>query len=1181
MSRSARAASSGSGAEEERVTARGAIHLAAAVQQTGTGDPSRAVRGETVELDGQRFYRIANVDRMPTFFMTLLGASDLWMFVASNGGLTAGRVDAESALFPYATHDKLIETAGTTGPVTRTIVERDGRRWAWEPFGDCSGRLYRTERNLYKNDLGSVLVFEEVNEDLGLAFRYAWRFSDRYGVVRTARLTNLAADACRVELLDGLQNVLPAGVTTALQSTMSNLLDAYKRSELDAATGLGLFTLSSTLSDQAEPSESLRATTVWQTGLTPDAQLLSSEQLDAFTRGEPLHDEHDQRGRRGAYLAKATIPLPPGGSRTWSLVADVEQDHAQVHSLRRQLQDDPVGLAARLDDDLRRGDEALVEIVARADGQQWTADRQATTRHLASVLFNVMRGGTFPADDVDRADLIDFVRTRDRAVADRHRDFLAALPERLSYRRLVDAAAATGSADLERLCRGYLPLAFSRRHGDPSRPWNRFAIRIRHPGGRPRLDYQGNWRDIFQNWEALAHAFPDYASGMVCTFLNATTADGYNPYRLTRDGIEWEVPEPDSPWANIGYWSDHQIVYLQKLLEVWAAHHPGELDALLTRRVFSHADVPYRIASYEQLLSDPYATITFDRARHRAIVDAVAREGSDAKLVRDADGATRHVTMAEKLLLLLLVKLANLVPEGGLWMNTQRPEWNDANNALVGKGLSVVTIAYLVRYVAFVRPLLARAGARVALSSDVAAFLEAVDEVLVTHEGALAGSLDDARRRAVMDALGRAGSAYREALYRDGPSPRTAETDGAFLDRFLARAQAWLEHTLRANRRGDALFHAYNLLVLDDGVARVANLYEMLEGQVAALSSGLLSSEEALALLTALRASRLYRPDQHSYVLYPDRDLPGFLAKNQLPTGAVADLPLVAALLERGDRSLIVRDVDGGLHFAGDLANARSVRGVLARLAEQDDLADRVAADGERLVALFEEVFDHASFTGRSGTFFAYEGLGSIYWHMVSKLQLAVLETWRRAAWAGEDPATVAALADAYYDVRAGLGFHKTPEAYGAFPTDPYSHTPAHAGAQQPGMTGQVKEDVLTRIGELGVVVDGGRLGFAPGLLKRGELLAEPLDAQARTVAGPQRLALPAGSLAFTVCQVPVVYTLSDGPGRTRITRRDGTTDEVEGAALDAATSREVFDRSGAVSRIDVDLPLSALSPAS
>ena len=36
-------------------------------------------------------------------------------------------------------------------------------------------------------------------------------------------------------------------------------------------------------------------------------------------------------------------------------------------------------------------------------------------------------------------------------------------------------------------------------------------------------------------------------------------------------------------------------------------------------------------------------------------------------------------------------------------------------------------------------------------------------------------------------------------------------------------------------------------------------------------------------------------------------------------------------------------------------------------------------------------------------------------------------------------------------------------------PTDPYSHTPGFAGVQQPGMTGQVKEEILTRWGELGL----------------------------------------------------------------------------------------------------------------
>ena len=73
--------------------------------------------------------------------------------------------------------------------------------------------------------------------------------------------------------------------------------------------------------------------------------------------------------------------------------------------------------------------------------------------------------------------------------------------ERTSWR----SSPSRAIADLERLGYEYLPLTFSRRHGDPSRPWNRFDIQVKDEDGRELLGYQGNWRDIFQNWEALSH----------------------------------------------------------------------------------------------------------------------------------------------------------------------------------------------------------------------------------------------------------------------------------------------------------------------------------------------------------------------------------------------------------------------------------------------------------------------------------------------------------------------------------------------------------------------------------------------------------------------------------------------------------------------------------------------------
>ena len=55
----------------------------------------------------------------------------------------------------------------------------------------------------------------------------------------------------------------------------------------------------------------------------------------------------------------------------------------------------------------------------------------------------------------------------------------------------------------------------------------------------------------------------------------------------------------------------------------------------------------------------------------------------------------------------MLAKVANFIPEGGIWMNTQRPEWNDANNALVGNGVSMVTLYYLRRFMVYFQNVLA------------------------------------------------------------------------------------------------------------------------------------------------------------------------------------------------------------------------------------------------------------------------------------------------------------------------------------------------------------------------------------------------------------------------------------------------------------------------------------------
>lgn len=157
------------------------------------------------------------------------------------------------------------------------------------------------------------------------------------------------------------------------------------------------------------------------------------------------------------------------------------------------------------------------------------------------------------------------------------------------------------------------------------------------------------------------------------------------------------------------------------------------------------------------------------------------------------------------------------------------------------------------------------------------------------------------------------------------------------------------------------------------------------------------------------------------------------------------------------------KDELGNCHFNGSFRNAGTLENALNQL-DQTKYAALLSEEKELVLTIFLELFDHQSFTGRSGAFYGYEGLGSIYWHMVSKLLLAAQECYFRGVDEGADPAIIDRIKDHYYEIKAGIGLYKSPELYGAFPTDAYSHTPANAGAQQPGMTGQVKEDFVSRM---------------------------------------------------------------------------------------------------------------------
>ncbi len=1122
---------------------------------------SAYVSGEFIDRNGSQYYKIAHSDKLDPFLISLVSSGNHWAFIFSNGALSSGRIDANHALFPYATSDKLQDTHRTTGPCTLLRVTTETISTIWQPFKEEIIDHANIKRNVYKSIIGNQVVFEEIHLTLGLVFSYQWSTSKQYGFIRHATIKNLTDEHCTVEVLDGLQNIMSAGVSEELQTSYSNLVDAYKWNEL-TNSGLGLYTIYSGVSDKAEPVHSFHANCVYALGLDNFTTYIGNTSIRSFIEGTPFDTSKYVRGKRGAYFIHTETNLSGKEDTSWYLVADVHYSQSDVATLEHELLN-PQSLLAHITASIATDQDELQRIIGRSDGVQHTNNIAVDAYHFSNTVFNCMRGGIINDQYyVSKQDFISVIQHFNTALYQSEFAFLTNLPDQLSHESLLSLIRATKNAQLERLAQEYLPITFGRRHGDPSRPWNKFNIKITDNQGNKTLYYEGNWRDIFQNWEALLYSYPQFINNSIAKFVNNSTIDGYNPYRISKDDIDWEAPE-EGEWCHIGYWGDHQIIYLLKLLELSVTFNRQDFEKLLLRPIFSYANVPYKLKPFDELVADPKHTIIFDYELDTLIQHKASVIGKDAKMLLTKDNEVIMVTLIEKMIVTMLAKVSNLVINGGIWLNTQRPEWNDANNAIVGNGVSMVTLYYLRRYVVFFKDIASHIATDISLSVEVADWLR---NTLVTMNKAAQfvnrGTISNAEIYEIFAELGQEASSYRMHVYEHGVS-ESQDVPVQTLHEFLDATLASLDFSIHNNTTSDGLYHTYNLINIQPNSIEISHLYTMLEGQVAALSSNAISYDEAASAIERLFTTALYRTDQESFILYPNRELPSFLDKNIISAEHIKQITDFAEYQKATQECIFVTDTAYNIRFHADIVSEKIL---LDKMQECGEIRDDI-------LSLYRTVFKHNEFTGRSGTMFSYEGLGSVYWHMVSKLLITSQELFFNAL--ADCDSETQRLGKLYYQLRRGLSFNKTPLEYGAFPTDPYSHSPEHSGAQQPGMTGQVKEWVLLRFNELGIHINEGTLTVRPQLLKSSEFLATESDFSYYDVLDKKHTCtLAPNSLVFTFCQIPFVYCKTqDTSIHITIYYENQRTRHIIGDALDLETSKLIFARTNAITKVVVDIP--------
>ena len=119
-------------------------------------------------------------------------------------------------------------------------------------------------------------------------------------------------------------------------------------------------------------------------------------------------------------------------------------------------------------------------------------------------------------------------------------------------------------------------------------------------------------------------------------------------------------------------------------------------------------------------------------------------------------------------------------------------------------------------------------------------------------------------------------------------------------------------------------------------------------------------------------------------------------------------------------------------------------------------------------------------------------------------------------------------------------------------------------------MTGQVKEDILARMGELGVKMKEGKLVFEPRLLHRMEFLQKETKATFVLADGSlKNIVLEPNCLAFTVCQVPIIYKAATS-NLIEVYYSNGTHDAFNSSELNDEISRKIYQRSGEINHVKV-----------
>lgn len=788
----------------------------------------------------------------------------IWCYYVNRGqGVVSFGVDnKDHAIMEFLPAHRAYAAVKRTG--FRTFLRRDGR--FAEPF--------------QREELGRMVIgmntlhLEEDDQENGLQTQidYFVLPEERLGaLVRRVRITNTGAESCRLEVLDGMPELVPYGVGDGSLKNMLQTTKAWMQVE-HAEERTPYYRVRVSLGDTAQVGEVAGGN--FALGFDEAGNLL------------PVAADMSAIFSYDTSLEKPLVFLREG--------------QAGVLSREQNASNLLPGAFFALERELKPGENlSFTEVIGQVERRELLAAFLTETRD--SSYFD----GKFVRAQALAEELTSGIET---VTGDQTFDAYC----KYTY---MDNVLRGGQPVL--LGKDKVFYVYSRKHGDLERDYNYFSM-------LPEFYSQGNgnFRDVNQNRRSDVFFSPFVGRENIHVFYSLIQLDGYNPlsvemktYSISAEkagGITGNLPaeqqrellprleKPFTPGqlygtlldlvgsANAealfprlmdaadgqlnarfgeGYWSDHWTYNLD-LAEEYLAIYPEQERQLLYEPEYTYFLPQINIAPRAKRYVE-----TENGIRQYHALDENSRRTTGEPYLRDAQGRLVRSCLMEKLALLCAAKFAALDPYGmGIEMEGGKPGWYDALNGLPGLlGSSMCETYELARLLDFTISALQRHPGSVELLEEIAGLLENLSRINHNHREEIQAQGEIPR---FWNAINDAKEEYRARTYAGVSGQRAAYTTGqlaSLLSGFAGTVRRGIEKALSFGTASDQAdtplcpsYFAYDVTDYtkdEDGIHpqsfALVRIPAFLEGPVRWMKLTTPLSEKR-ALYEHIRASELY-----------------------------------------------------------------------------------------------------------------------------------------------------------------------------------------------------------------------------------------------------------------------------------------------------------------------------------